>query len=151
MKCPVVFTNDGGRRLRARLCLATFAAVAAISAALLVAHDPPPVRAANLKLIYVGAEDCAPCRVWQSNDGAAFRRSAEFSRITYIEVKAPRLHDVLKDETWPAEIRDLKTRLKKSDGVPLWLVVSNDEVVEQRFGAASWRANILPAIQSALR
>lgn len=122
-----------------------------IVAALLVAYAPPSARAANLKLIYVGAEDCAPCRDWQSNDGAAFRRSSEFARITYIEVKAPRLHDILKDETWPEEIRGLKTRLKKSDGVPLWLIVSNDEVVEQRFGAASWRANILPAIQSALR
>jgi hypothetical protein len=149
MKYPVVLMNDGG--WRAWLWLGLFAAMTAIAAALLLAHVPPSARAANLKLIYVGAEDCAPCRVWQSNDGAAFRRSAEFSRITYIEVKAPRLHDVLKDETWPAEIRGLKTRLKKSDGVPLWLVVSNDEVVEQRFGAASWRANILPAIQSALR
>ncbi len=148
MKNPVVPINDGGRR--AWLWLGMFAAIAVIVAALL-AYAPPSARAANLKLIYVGAEDCAPCRAWQSNDGAAFRRSAEFSRITYIEVKAAHLHDVLKDETWPEEIRGLRTRLKKSDGVPLWLVVSNDEVVEQRFGAASWRANILPAIRSALR
>lgn len=148
MKNPVVLMNDGGRR--AWLWLGMFAAIAVIVAALL-AYAPPSARAANLKLIYVGAEDCAPCRAWQNNDGAAFRRSAEFSRITYIEVKAAHLHDVLKDETWPKEIRGLKTRLKKSDGVPLWLVVSNDEVVEQRFGAASWRANILPAIRSALR
>lgn len=148
MKNPVVPMNDGGRR--AWLWLGMFAAIAVIVAALL-AYAPPSARAANLKLIYVGAEDCAPCRAWQSNDGAAFRRSAEFSRITYIEVKAAHLHDVLKDETWPEEIRGLRTRLKKSDGVPLWLVVSNDEVVEQRFGAASWRANILPAIRSALR
>lgn len=148
MKNPVVLMNDGGRR--AWLWLGMFAAIAVIVAALL-AYAPPSARAANLKLIYVGAEDCAPCRAWQSNDGAAFRRSAEFSRITYIEVKAAHLHDVLKDETWPEEIRGLRTRLKKSDGVPLWLVVSNDEVVEQRFGGASWRANILPAIRSALR
>jgi len=149
MKYPVVLTNDGGRGVW--VCLALFAAAVAMIAALLLAHAPPSAREANLKLIYVGAEDCAPCRVWQHNDGAAFRRSAEFSRITYIEVKAARLRDVLKDETWPEEIRRLKTRLKKSDGVPLWLVVSNDEVVEQRFGAGAWRANILPAIQSALR
>ncbi len=135
----------------ARLCLGMFAAMAAIVTALLLAQTPPPARAADLKLIYVGAEDCAPCRAWQNNDGAAFRRSAEFARITYIEVKAAHLHDILKDETWPEQIRGLKTRLKKSDGVPLWLVVFNEEVVEQRFGAAAWHANILPAIRSALR
>ena len=150
MKYPVV-RMSGSRALSARLWLGMFAAMAAIVAALLLAQAPPPARAADLKLIYVGAEDCAPCRVWQNNDGAAFRRSAEFARITYIEVKAAHLHDVLKDETWPEQIRGLKNRLKKSDGVPLWLVVSNEEVVEQRFGAAAWHANILPAIRSALR
>lgn len=142
---------SGGRAPGARLYLAMSAATAAIVAALLVARALPPARAADLTLIYVGAEDCAPCRVWQNNDGAAFRRSAEFARITYIEVKAAHLHDVLKDESWPEPIRGFRSRLKKSDGVPLWLVVSNEEVVEQRFGAAAWRADILPAIRSALR
>lgn len=149
MKYPVV--SDGSRARTAWLCAGALAAVAAIIAALPAALPPPPARPANLKLIYVGAEDCAPCRAWQNNDGAAFRRSAEFARITYVEVKAPHLHDVLKDEIWPEPIRGLKNRLKKSDGVPLWLVVSNEEVLEQRFGAAAWRANILPAIRSALR
>lgn len=137
------------RTLIAVLCLAMFTAMAAIDATLL--HAPAPARAADVKLVYVGAEDCAPCRAWQNKEGAAFRQSAEFSRITYVEVKARHLHDVLKDENWPEQIRDLRNRLKMSDGVPLWLVVSNDEVVKQRFGAAAWHAEILPAIRSALR
>lgn len=139
------------RALMAVLCLAMFAAMAAIAATLPFAHAPAPIRAADVKLIYVGADDCAPCRVWQNNDGAAFRRSAEFPRITYVEVKARHLHDVLKDENWPEQIRELRSRVRKSDGVPLWLVVSNDEVVAQRFGAAAWHAEILPAIQARLR
>jgi len=150
MKYPVAFSSDNRRALTAYLCLGILAAMAAIVAALLVMHAPP-ARAANLTLIYVGAEDCAPCRAWQNADGAAFRQSAEFARITYIEVKAAHLNDVLKDENWPQEIRGFKDRLKKSDGVPLWFVVSNDDIVEKRFGAAAWRASILPAIRSALR
>lgn len=137
------------RTLVAVLCLAMFAAMAAIAATL--SHAPAPAHAADVKLVYVGAEDCAPCRAWQNKDGAAFRQSAEFSRITYIEVKARHLHDVLKDENWPEQIRELRNHLKKSDGVPLWLVVSNDEVVEQRFGAAAWHTEILPAIRARLR
>ena len=148
MKDTVVLRKRG-RALTAVLCLEMFAAMMAIAATLSPA--PAPARAADVKLIYVGADDCAPCRAWQNNDGAAFRRTAEFSRITYVEVKARHLHDVLKDENWPDEIRDLRNRLKKSDGVPLWLVVSNDEVVEQRFGAAAWQASILPAIRASLR
>lgn len=145
----MVVLKSGRRTLIAVLCLAMFAAIAAIAATLL--HTPAPTHAADVKLVYVGAEDCAPCRAWQNNDGAAFRKSAEFSRITYIEVKARHLHDVLKDENWPEQIRELRNRLKKSDGVPLWLVVSNDEVVAQRFGAAAWHAEILPAIRAKLR
>lgn len=150
MKYPVIFTGEERPALLAWLCLGGLAAIASIAAALLVVNAPP-ARAANLKLIYVGAEDCAPCRAWQSHDGAAFRQSAEFSRITYVEVKAASLRDVLKDENWPSDIRGLKSRLKASDGVPLWLVVSNDHIVEQRFGAAAWREKILPTIRSALR
>jgi hypothetical protein len=151
MRYPVAFTSSDGRALTAWLCLGTLAAMAAIVASLLVAHAPPPVRAANLKLIYVGAEDCAPCRAWQRGEGAAFRKSADFTRLTYLEVKSTHLRDVLKDENWPEPIRSYRRHLKRSDGVPLWLVLSNDDVVAQRFGAVAWRSNILPAIRSALR
>ena len=40
--------------------------------------------------------------------------------------------------------------VSRSDGVPLWLVVSNHEIVEQRFGVTEWRASILPTIKSLL-
>ena len=143
--------NNRRRAWTASLCLGGFAATAAIVAALLVSHADRPARAADITLIYVGADDCAPCRFWQNGDGAAFRQSADFARIAYVEVKSPHLHDVLKDENWPAEIRFYRSLLKRSDGVPLWLVLSNTEVIEQRFGPAAWRANILPAIRSALR
>lgn len=102
-------------------------------------------------LLYVGAEDCAPCRAWQNGDGAAFFASANFPRITYREVKSPYLHDVLKDENWPDEIRSYRRSLRRSDGVPLWIVVLDHEIIEQRFGAAEWRANVLPRIKSLLR
>jgi hypothetical protein len=124
--------------------------MAAILAALPPTSAESP-RTVDLTLIYVGAEDCAPCRTWQNGDGAAFRKSAEFARIAYIEVKASHLQDVLKDDYWPPQIRKLKGRLKQSDGVPLWFVVSNENVVEQRFGSDAWHMNILPTIRSALR
>jgi hypothetical protein len=101
-------------------------------------------------VLYVGAEDCAPCRIWQNGEGAVFLASADFARLTYREVKPPHLYDVLNDENWPNDIRSYRDRLRRSDGVPLWLVVSNHEIVEQRFGATEWRASILPKIKSLL-
>lgn len=144
--------NGAARRARWMLSGAGIAfAVAAFAVALGVASPKSPVQAADLMLIYVGADDCAPCRAWQNADAAAFRTSAEFSRISYREVKSPHLHDVLSDEHWPEEIRAYRSRLKRSDGVPLWLIVSGDEVIAQAFGAAAWNASVLPALRSRLR
>ena len=107
-------------------------------------------RDADVMLLYVGAEDCAPCRAWQNGEGAAFLASADFRRITYREVKSPHLDDLLKDENWPDEIRHYRDGLRRSDGVPLWLVMADHKIVEQRFGAAEWRASVLPRIRSLL-
>jgi hypothetical protein len=126
-------------------------AIAAIMATVWAGHAGKPVRDADVMLLYVGAEDCAPCRAWQNGEGAAFLASAEFPRITYREVKSPHLHDVLKDENWPDEVRLYRDSLRRSDGIPLWLVVTDHKIVEQRFGAAEWRANVLPRIKSLLR
>ena len=147
-----VTLDRGHRRARvALLCLGILSAFAMIVATLLVARTRPPTRTANLLLVYVGAEDCAPCRAWQRGDGATFRNSADFTRLTYREVKPPHLHDVLKDENWPEDIRGYRDYLKRSDGVPLWLVILDEDVVMQRFGAAAWRSKVLPRVKSYLR
>ena len=125
-------------------------AIAAIMATVGAGRAGKPARDADVMLLYVGAEDCVSCRAWQNGEGAEFLASAEFPRLTYREVKSPHLHDVLKDENWPDEIRVYRDSLRRSDGVPLWLVVADHKVVKQRFGAAEWRASVLPIIKSLL-
>lgn len=102
-------------------------------------------------LVYVGADDCAPCRAWQRDDGAMFRLSPEFARLTYREVKSPILFDILKDKYWPDDLRGYRDRLGRGAGVPMWLVISDREIVEQRFGATQWQAAVLPKIRALLR
>jgi hypothetical protein len=127
-------------------------AVVAVAAIAMTAWRQPARPAApNVMLLYVGAEDCAPCRAWKSGEGAAFLASQDVARIAYREVRSPHLQDLLNDENWPGEIRIYRERLQRSDGVPLWLVISNGKVVEKQFGAAQWSANILPRIKSFLR
>ena len=151
MKDAATWESEARRARVAWLVLGGFAAIAVILAAPLLFHAPRSARAADITLIYVGAEDCAPCRTWQNGDGAAFRQSADFARIAYVEVKSSHLHDVLKDENWPVEIRGYRSLLKLSDGVPLWLIVSGNDVVAQRFGAAAWHTDVLPTLRSRLR
>src|SRR5262245_49215746 len=101
MERLVLFERGHNRARVIWLWLGGLAAAATTVAALLLGHASPSARATDLTLVYVGAEDCAPCRAWQNGDGATFRQSDEFTRITYVEVKALHLHDVLKDENWP--------------------------------------------------
>jgi len=138
--------------------IAAAGAVAAIVARMMVAGLPQgaeterlPSASHALVLVYVGAQDCEPCRAWQQGAGAAFRASAEFARLSYREVKSPTLFDALKDEYWPEDLRWHRDELGQRAGLPLWLVIVDDEVVERGFGASQWHARVLPKVKSLLR
>ena len=104
----------------------------------------------NIMLVYVGAEDCGPCKVWQRNQGAAFRDSAEFRRLTYREVESPSLFDLLNDENWPADLRVYRRSIRRGAGAPLWLLVADNKLVMQNFGLSQWDETVLPKIRSLL-
>ena len=114
--------------------------------------SPPSVKSQrHVTLVYVGAENCAPCDNWQRNQGTAFRDSAEFHRLAYREVKSPSLLDVLKDDNWPEDLRNYRQAIGKHAGVPLWLVIADDRLVLQGSGASQWQSAVLPRIKSLLR
>ncbi len=102
---------------------------------------------ASVLLLYVGAEDCAPCRAWQAEDGAAFRNSKDFARLTYREVKSPHLLTVMSDDNWPDDVRAYRDQVHRDDGVPLWLVVADQVVVQKQSGFSQWRGSVLPTIR----
>lgn len=148
-----VSSESSMARWRAWGISATVALLAAVSSALIRSGPqmPAPPKKADVMVVYVGAEDCAPCRVWQSTEGRQFLASAEFARVTYREVKSPTARDVLKDEYWPGDLRGYRDGLGAGAGVPLWLVISDEALVERGFGAAQWRAAVLPRVKSLLR
>jgi hypothetical protein len=110
-------------------------------------HFARPAHVPEIVLLYVGAEDCAPCRAWQKDDRPGFLASPEFPLIRYHEIKSTRLVDVLKDENWPEELRTYRGQLKPSDGVPLWMIVADDRLVERQFGATAWHEIVLPKLR----
>ncbi|MBI3704365.1 MAG: hypothetical protein HY244_11110 [Rhizobiales bacterium] len=115
-----------------------------------ITRAPAVKSQSQVTLVYVGADNCAPCDLWQRNQGSAFRNSAEFNRLAYREVKSPSLLDVLKDENWPADLRSYRQSIGRHAGVPLWLVIADDRLVLQSSGASQWQATVLPKIKSLL-
>ena len=114
-------------------------------------HDVPRFRrTSQVTLLYVGAEDCAPCRAWQQHEKIAFSTSAEFARVTYREVKSPTLFNILKDENWPEDLRGYRNRLRRDAGVPLWLVIVDEQIVQRGMGPSQWRSDVLPRIKELL-
>lgn len=126
--------------------------VIAVTLEIMKLISPPSVKLQkHVTLVYVGAENCAPCDIWQRSQGTAFHDSAEFRRLAYREVKSPSLFDVLKDENWPEDLRVYRKAISQEAGVPLWLVIADDQLVMQSFGLAQWQEAVLPKIKSLLR
>jgi hypothetical protein len=111
-------------------------------------YDPA---VSEVVLLYVGSQDCAPCRVWQDGEGAQFRTSPEYAWLTYREVKSATLFEVLKDENWPEDMRPYRDRLGQGAAVPMWLVIADGEVVSREHGASRWGAAVLPKLRSLVR
>jgi hypothetical protein len=124
-------------------------ALALVPLVILMLGDRTATKAATkVTLVYVGADNCPPCDSWQRNQATKFRNSTEFSRLEYREVKSPNLFDVLKDDYWPDDLRIYRQALNQRAGVPLWLVIADDQLVLQRSGLSQWQDAILPKIKS---
>jgi len=121
-------------------------AVSLAAGAWLLRADAPRAEP-SVTVLYVGAADCAPCRTWRRGAGAAFRTSDEFARLTYREVEARTLFEVLSDEAWPDDLRAYRAWIDAAMGVPLWIVVADGRVAAQGFGTSEWSDRLLPTIR----
>ena len=145
------------RRVSAMM-LASFVALAAAGFSALVAAGSYVSPLANLlvkkperlMLVYVGADDCAPCRIWK-REQAPMLQSPPFAQLVYREVKSSSVLHLLEDEYWPDDLRSLRGRLDSGAGVPLWLVIADDVIVVRAHGASQWQETILPKLRSLLR
>ncbi len=137
------------RTLRTGVRLAALASILLAGAIQWGGVVPAPAR--DLMLVYVGADDCAPCRTWQRDVGASLRASPAFERIAYREVKSPTVFDVLKDENWPDELREYRAQLGRNAGVPMWLVIADHEIVGRGYGISQWQNAVLPKLRALSR
>ena len=110
-----------------------------------------PAERHGVMLLYVGADDCPPCRAWQAQARVTFQAAPEFAAVTYREVKSPKVLDLLKDEYWPDELRIYRDQVDRGSGVPLWFIVSDNGIVDRIAGISQWQSAALPKLRSLLR
>jgi|SoimicMinimDraft_9_1059737.scaffolds.fasta_scaffold24803_2 hypothetical protein len=139
------------RRLPVSCAVMIAAACLALFVVLTLVNWTTPGEARKITLVYVGAENCGPCDRWQRDQATAFRNSAEFQRLAYREVRSPNLFDVLKDNYWPEDLRPYRQAISRNAGIPLWLVIADDELVMQRSGLTQWQESVLPKIRTLTR
>jgi hypothetical protein len=120
-----------------------------VSALLLCLGGPAAQLTASgpMTLIYVGAEDCLPCKTWQLSDGELFRRSPQYDHLVYREVRSPALFDLLNDDHWPEDLRGLRSELGPGIGVPLWIVTRDRHVILRAYGLTEWKTKVLPTLR----
>ena len=105
----------------------------------------------DVTVIYLGADDCPPCRQWSRDYRPRFIASDEFPKLTYREVVAPKLFDLMDNRYWPQDLHGFRQKLDPRSAVPLWFVVVGDRIAVTATGLRQWEDRALPKINSILR
>lgn len=121
-----------------------FAGLAAALAAP-AAHAAP-----DIKVIYVGGWDCAPCTQWKNRYKAEWLASPQFSKVTWIEVESPRLKEAYQERYWPGDLKPILDQLPRKSGTPRFLIVRDGKVVSNEFGGSKW-ANTMADLKKVLK
>ena len=92
----------------------------------------------DLKVIYVGGLDCPPCTKWKEQYKASWLASAEYQKVTWVEIDPPRLREAYQERHWPAELKPVLDQLPRKTGTPRFLIVRDGTIVSNEFGRSKW-------------
>lgn len=134
------------RAARAAIGLVAVAAAAYAAHRLAAGTDGPEMRD-PVTLLYVGAEDCAPCRAWRRDHRASFLAGLDRERVIYREVIAARTAAAFDEDAWPEDLRAQRAVAAKGGGVPQWIVIRNERPVLTAGGLSQWQSRVLPLIR----
>lgn len=99
--------------------------------------------AANIMIVYVYADDCAPCQIFQAQDWPQFRASPLVRAVHFVRTTAPKTTQAYQVRYWPSEARPFHSAVKVPI-VPSFILVRQRRVVLVGNGLVGWRNQILP-------
>jgi hypothetical protein len=98
--------------------------------------------AADVKVIYIGGEDCPPCHRWVKAYKAKWLASPEFSRVTWIEIDPPRFREAYQARFWPEDLKPILDQIPRKSGAPRFLIVRDGRIVSNQFGSSKWETTL---------
>jgi hypothetical protein len=104
-----------------------------------------PARAAQVMIIYVYADDCAPCQIFQAHDWPQFQASRLARSVRFVRTSAPKTTQAYQVKYWPSEARPFHSAVKVPI-VPSFILVNSGQVVLVGNGIVGWRNQVLPQI-----
>jgi hypothetical protein len=122
---------------RALLFAGLFASSGLASAALSPARAAPDV-----KVVYIGGEDCPPCHHWARAYKAKWLASPEFRQVTWIEIDPPKFREAYQARYWPGELKLILEQIPRKSGAPRFLIVKDGQIVSNQFGSTKWEATL---------
>jgi hypothetical protein len=99
--------------------------------------------AADLQVIYVGGQDCPPCRRWRTTYEAHWLASPEFRRVTWYEIEPRHLKEAYQERHWPEPLRPVLAQVPRKSGTPRFLIVKDGRIVSNEFGVSKWENTLI--------
>ena len=94
--------------------------------------------ASGLQVIYVGGQDCPPCRRWTSTYKDQWLASPEYRQVVWHEVEPPHLKEAYQERHWPAALQPVLAQVPRRSGTPRFLIVADGRIVSNEFGVSKW-------------
>lgn len=92
----------------------------------------------DLQVIYIGGQDCPPCRRWITAYKDSWLASPEYRQVTWYEVEPPHLKQAYQERYWPEALRSVLAQVPRKSGVPRFLIVEDGRIASNQVGVSKW-------------
>ena len=101
----------------------------------------------GVTFVYIGADDCGPCRAWRKSELPKFEASGLRRRVDFRTVLAAHWTNVGDPYYWAADIAWIREDTEISRGAPQYVVARDGKIVLRTFGTGTWKGRVLPLLE----
>jgi hypothetical protein len=89
-------------------------------------------------VMYVGGQDCPPCRRWTAAYKDRWFASPEYRQVSWYEVEPPHLREAYQERHWPEPLWPVLAQVPHKSGTPRFLIVVDRRIVSNEIGVSRW-------------